>query len=80
MKSITFALLAGTLIFATDAALAQSLNGTARTFFTTAPGVSNFSGNKTGANTPIRNHADIYATVYADGTVNRGAVVRVKRR
>lgn len=48
-------------------ACAQSLEGAVRSV-TPPPGVSNFSGNKSGANTPIRNHANIYASVYADRT------------
>jgi len=68
MKPIATAVLVGALCCADGLACAQSLEGTARSVMP-PPGVSNFSGNKSGANTPIRNHANIYASVYADGTV-----------
>ncbi len=52
MKPITIALLAGVFAFAASAASAQSLQGTARLHFTTSAGVSNFTHNKTCANSP----------------------------
>jgi len=45
MKKVQTILLASAFAFAATAAFAQSLEGTARTFFTTAPGVSNFTHN-----------------------------------
>ena len=57
MKPITIALLASTLIFAASAASAQSLQGTAMLHYTTSSGVSNFTGNKTCANSPCAAYA-----------------------
>ena len=65
MRQIQTALLASAFAFAVTAASAQSLEGTARLHFTTAPGVSNFSENKSGANTPLRGVAPV---VWVDDT------------
>ena len=72
MHPIKIALVAGALVLGTGAVFAQSLEGTARTHFTTSSGVSNFSHNRTGANTPLRG-------VYTVAVVEKTVVVRKKR-
>ena len=74
MKPIKIALLASALVSVAGLASAQSLEGTARTFFTTAPGVSNFSGNKTCANFPCA------VTAYAAASVDEPVVTRRHRQ
>jgi hypothetical protein len=52
MKPIKIALLASIFAFTAGAASAQSLEGTARLHYTTSAGVSNFTHNKSCANSP----------------------------
>ncbi len=67
MKLLATVLLAATACCAAPASYAQSLERTVRSVMP-PPGVSNSAGNKTGANKPIRNQTDVYASVYADET------------
>ena len=54
MKAFKAILIAGVLGLGATMASAQSLEGTARLFFTTSSGVSNYSNARTGANTLLQ--------------------------
>ena len=55
MNTIKIALPTGALVFSAGAASGQSLEGTARTFFTTSSGVSNNSANRSCTSVPCAN-------------------------